>query len=190
MIEAYFPTSTNLYSTMTPFFLPTPPLRSDNGPGYIILDTATAFARLQKEVGRLPSFSWDARDVAEYIFNYLAYENKAQNELEMGSVEMVQRALGARHEHDTVKVANALVQLGVEMHRQLQMFKAYDPNGYLFYHFRSMLGSDVLLMRFNECDIPEISHLAKPNPTFRRFPATSLRQPRAQVPTETHPAYR
>jgi hypothetical protein len=175
---------------MTPSFLPTPRPRSGNGPGYIILDTATAFAHLQKEVGRMPSFSWDARDIAQYVFNYLAYEGKAQNELEMGSVEMVQRALGQAYEHDTVKVANALVQLGVEMHRQLQMFKAYDPNGYLFYHFRSMLGSDVLLMRFSECDIPEISHLAKPKPTFRRFPAASLRQSYAQVPTETHPAYR
>lgn len=189
MTEARFHTFINLYLIMTPSFLHIHRLGSCNWPGYIILDTATAFANLQKEMGRLPGFSWDVQDIAQYIFNHLAYENKAQNELEMGSVEMVQRALGHTYERDTVKVANALVQLGVEMHRQLQSFKAYDPNGYLFYHFRSMLGSDVLLMRFNECDIPEIGHHTKPTTTYRRFPATSLRKPNYQVPTETHPAY-
>lgn len=121
--------------------------RASNIPDQLVLDTAHELSLLLNQLRHLPILSWEADEVVQFVLDAIAYERKAPTELEYACLDLMREAMGTDYMADTQRAVQAVSGFGRSLVEQLQRLRVYQ-NGYLFYHFHSWCGQDLVLMRF------------------------------------------
>ena len=148
--------------------MPQMPSSLDKLPKVVILDTRYLVKFLRGKITALTNVDVTEEQIIAVIIEALQYDNH-NLDLEIDvSCELVTREHlgfsrctedcglsfcdnGCVSEEEAVETAKSLSEFGHKLYKELKQFNAY-MNGYLWYSFKQMLGSDVVLEKIT---VPE-----------------------------------